>query len=120
LRQCHEVLGPDGLLIISVPNVANITVRLMLLFGQFNYTARGILDRTHLRFFTRKTARRFVKENGFTIQEERLTVMPVELALGWSADGLLVKTVNRLLAALTALLPGLFGYQVMFVARAKS
>ena len=120
LRQCHEVLGPDGLLIISVPNVANITVRLMLLLGQFNYTARGILDRTHLRFFTRKTARRFVKENGFTIQEERLTVMPVELALGWSTDGLLGKTVNRLLAALTALLPGLFGYQVMFVARAKS
>jgi 2-polyprenyl-3-methyl-5-hydroxy-6-metoxy-1,4-benzoquinol methylase len=119
LRQCHEVLGPDGQLIISVPNVANITVRLMLLFGQFNYTARGILDRTHVRFFTRKTARRFVEENGFAILEERLTVMPVELAFGWSPDSLLGKTINRMLAGVTALMPGLFGYQVMFVARTK-
>ena len=76
LRQCHEVLEPDSQLIVSVPNIANITVRLMLLFGQFNYTARGILDRTHVRFFTRKTARRFVEQSGFTILEERLTVMP--------------------------------------------
>jgi hypothetical protein len=44
-----------------VPNVANIAIRLMLLFGQFNYTERGILDKTHLRFFTRKTARRMVE-----------------------------------------------------------
>jgi glycosyltransferase involved in cell wall biosynthesis len=120
LRQCPEVLEPAGQIIISVPNVANITVRLMLLVGQFNYTARGILDRTHVRFFTRKTARRFVEENGFTILEERLTVMPLELAFGWSADGVLGKTINRLLAGLTALMPGLFGYQVMFVARPKS
>jgi hypothetical protein len=91
----------------------------MLLFGQFNYTARGILDKTHLRFFTRKTARRFVEQNGFTILEERLTVMPLELAFGWSPDSLLGKTINRLLAGLTALMPGLFGYQVMFVMRLK-
>jgi len=77
----------------------------MLLFGRFDYTARRILDRTHLRFFTRKTARRFVKENGFTILEERLTVMPLELVFGWSTDSLLGKTVNRLLAGLTALMP---------------
>jgi len=120
LRHCHEALEPDGQLIISVPNVANITVRLMLLFGQFNYTARGILDRTHVRFFTRKTARRMVEQNGFSILEERLTVMPLELAFGWSPDSLLGKTVTRLVAGLTALMPGLFGYQVMFVARPKS
>jgi 2-polyprenyl-3-methyl-5-hydroxy-6-metoxy-1,4-benzoquinol methylase len=119
LRQCHEVLGPNGQLIISVPNVANITIRVMLMFGQFNYTARGILDQTHLRFFTRKTARRFVEQNGFAILEERLTVMPLELVFGWRPDSLLGKTVNRLLAGLTALMPGLLGYQVMFIARTK-
>jgi 2-polyprenyl-3-methyl-5-hydroxy-6-metoxy-1,4-benzoquinol methylase len=120
LRQCREVLRPDGQVIISVPNVANITIRLMLLFGEFNYTARGILDRTHLRFFTRKTARRIVEHSGFAVLEERLTVMPLELVFGWSPDSLLGKTVNRVLAGLTALMPGLFGYQVMFVARPKS
>ena len=53
LDQCHDVLAAGGLAVISLPNVANITVRLSLLFGRFRYTDRGILDRTHLRFFTR-------------------------------------------------------------------
>ena len=50
LTDCHQLLKPQGLLLVSVPNVANITVRLSLLFGRFEYADRGILDNTHLKF----------------------------------------------------------------------
>jgi len=117
LGQCHEVLKSNGALVVSLPNVANITVRLMLLFGRFNYSERGILDKTHLRFFTRKTARRFLEENGYRILEERITVMPLELVVGLKHDNPLMKALNRALAFFTKLFPGLFGYQTMFLAR---
>ena len=53
----RPALKENGQLVVSLPNVANITVRLALLFGRFNYADRGIMDRTHLHFYTRKTAR---------------------------------------------------------------
>ncbi len=51
LRRCIPALKESGKIIISVPNVANIVVRLSLLLGRFDYMDRGILDRTHFRFF---------------------------------------------------------------------
>lgn len=117
LQQCKDVVKPGGYVIISLPNIANITVRLALLLGRFNYTERGILDKTHLRFFTRKTARHFVESNGYRIVEDKDTVMPVELVLGWSPENFFMKTINRTLAAITKLIPGLLGYQIMFMAQ---
>ncbi len=117
LAECQDVLGSDGQLIVSLPNIANITVRSMLLFGRFNYTERGLLDRTHLRFFTRKTARRLLEENGYRILREEATVMPIELVLNLSPENLLLRFCNRLLALFTKLLPGLLGYQIVLVAR---
>ena len=117
LRQAHRVLKREGTLIVSIPNIANIAVRIMLLLGQFNYQQRGLLDRTHLRFFTRKTARRLLEDNGYSIEAERETVIPIELVLGWSEKNIVLRGLNRLLAMATWLIPGLFGYQIMFVAR---
>ncbi len=119
LEQCHAVLKREGLLVVSLPNVANIAVRLMLLFGQFNYKERGVLDRTHLRFFTRKTARRLLEENGYSIVDEKQTVIPIELILGLSPENVILKILNRLLAFATSWMPGLLGYQVMLVARSS-
>jgi hypothetical protein len=104
-------------LIVSLPNIANIYIRLMLLFGRFDYSERGLLDRTHIRFFTRKTARHLLESNGYSILEEQQTVIPLELVLGWSPDNWLMKALNRVLAFTTWVLPGLFGYQLMYVAR---
>ena len=63
LAAARAALKDNGCLVVSLPNVANITVRLMLLLGRFDYADRGIMDRTHLRFFTRKTARQLLEEN---------------------------------------------------------
>jgi 2-polyprenyl-3-methyl-5-hydroxy-6-metoxy-1,4-benzoquinol methylase len=117
LRQCKDVLKPEGTVVVSVPNIANLTVRLMLLFGRFNYTERGILDKTHLRFFTRRTARRFLEQNGYRIVEEKTTVMPLELVLGLDHDNPIMRALNTGLALFTGLLPGLLGYQIMFVGK---
>lgn len=120
LGQCHDVLTREGEVVISLPNIANITIRLMLLFGRFEYQQRGLLDRTHLRFFTRKTARRFIEESGFVILQERATVMPVELALGLDANGLVARMLNRMLSIVTWMMPGLFGYQFVYTARSAT
>ena len=48
----------NGRIVISLPNIANIRIRLSLLLGNFNYTTTGILDRTHLHFYTKKTAKK--------------------------------------------------------------
>jgi 2-polyprenyl-3-methyl-5-hydroxy-6-metoxy-1,4-benzoquinol methylase len=117
LQQCHDVLKREGQLVVSLPNVANIAVRLMLLLGHFDYQERGLLDKTHLRFFTRKTARRLLENNGYAIVEERQTVIPIELLLGWSPMNPVLRILNRLLALATWTMPGLFGYQVVFTAR---
>jgi len=68
VRQVRERLNPGGTLIISVPNVRHHSVTLPLLFGgQFRYKPAGILDRTHLRFFTRESACELLQQGGFKI-----------------------------------------------------
>jgi 2-polyprenyl-3-methyl-5-hydroxy-6-metoxy-1,4-benzoquinol methylase len=119
LRDCRALLKPTGELLVSVPNIANVTVRLALALGRFNYAERGILDKTHLRFFTRKTARRILGETGFEVVKEKMTVMPLELVLGLSSRNPVMRLITGALAFLTRLLPGLLGYQTVLVARAK-
>ncbi len=117
LADCKELLRPGGQVVISVPNVANVTVRVGLLFGRFEYKPRGILDRTHLRFFTRQSARRFLRENGFEILTEKVTVIPFEVVFRLSPDGAFARALNGILALCTSIAPGLLGYQLMFVVR---
>lgn len=60
----NRTLAPGGTVIVSVPNVAHLWMRLSLMLGRFDYTDRGILDRTHLRFFTHKSIRRMFEALG--------------------------------------------------------
>ena len=55
VRKLRRFLTPDGFFVISLPNVAHGSVRLALLQGHFRYQRTGLLDETHLRFFTRET-----------------------------------------------------------------
>jgi 2-polyprenyl-3-methyl-5-hydroxy-6-metoxy-1,4-benzoquinol methylase len=117
LRDCLPLLRPNGQVIISVPNVVNISVRLLMLVGKFNYQERGILDRTHLRFFTRKTIRKMVEESGLDVVQHRMTIIPAELALGLSPKHPIVRLTQGVLIGFTKVLPGLFGYQSFLIAR---
>ncbi|MGH7886222.1 MAG: class I SAM-dependent methyltransferase [Candidatus Binatia bacterium] len=73
LRKLRDCLNPAGFLVGSVPNVAHASVRLALLGGNFNYTEEGLLDRTHLRFFTRASIMALMREAGYRIRELRRT-----------------------------------------------
>ncbi|HJZ97149.1 MAG TPA: glycosyltransferase [Candidatus Solibacter sp.] len=119
LAEVKGTLNRHGKLIVSVPNIANISVRLLLLLGKFDYTERGILDRTHLRFFTRKTAKRFLEEGGWEILEAKVTVIPLELILGLAPNNPILRLMNSVLAVFTAMFPGMLGYQLMYVLKPR-
>jgi 2-polyprenyl-3-methyl-5-hydroxy-6-metoxy-1,4-benzoquinol methylase len=80
LRFVRGLLAPSGVVVASIPNVAAWTVRLGLARGSWEYTETGLLDRTHLRFFTRCAAHELVRGAGFEIERERFA--PVEQAPG--------------------------------------
>lgn len=63
------LLESDGRLLLSVPNVAHASVRLELLSGSFDYEDAGILDRTHMRFYTADSIQSLLREAGYTIHE---------------------------------------------------
>ena len=108
LRRLTTRLRPDGALVISVPNIANWTIRLSLLAGRFRYTDRGILDRTHLRFFTRTTLVEMLGQAGFEV-ESVVGAIPVPLVSS--------ERMGRITHRIGNLRPGLFAYGFVVVAR---
>lgn len=67
IAKFNDYLKDDGYIIVSVPNIANWTIRIKLIFGNFEYEKDGILDETHYRFFTEKSIKQLVEDAGFNI-----------------------------------------------------
>ena len=67
LAACRQLLQPEGRLLISVPNAGYTGLIAELLDGEFLYREEGLLDRTHLRFFTRRSLARFLGEQRWAI-----------------------------------------------------
>lgn len=109
LRQILALLRPGGQVLLSVPNFGHWYPRARVTTGLFGYDRRGILDDTHLRFFTRATLRRLVRRCGFDIVEERVTGLP--LGTVSDVDGSRLRVLRGLDQTLVRLRPTLFGYQ---------
>jgi 2-polyprenyl-3-methyl-5-hydroxy-6-metoxy-1,4-benzoquinol methylase len=75
LRDAATLLRPEGRILVSIPNVAHAAVRLALLHGNWDYTDKGLLDRTHLRFFTLETVCELLEGAGLQIEVLRSTVL---------------------------------------------
>ena len=73
LRRAAGLLAPGGSVVISIPNVAHGAVRLSLLEGRFEYRPLGLLDDTHLRFFTRSSLEAMLGAAGFSAVDVRRT-----------------------------------------------
>jgi SAM-dependent methyltransferase len=70
VRRLHGILNPGGVIIASIPNVGHYSVAVpLVLRGQWNYADEGLLDRTHLRFFTRRTAVDLLTCSGLVIDK---------------------------------------------------
>ena len=110
-------LAPGGLVIVSVPNVAHLWVRLSLLLGRWDYADRGILDRTHLRFFTRRSFVRFLGEAGLDVEELVATPVPLPLVVPPRFHGGLLDAVHGLSAGAARAWKGGLGYQLVGICR---
>jgi glycosyltransferase involved in cell wall biosynthesis len=113
LRQVQDVLSPHGTAVFCVPNVAHWYPRLRSGLGRFDYDQRGILDTTHLRFFTRRSIRRLVEQQGFVIRRVDAVGLPLDALSVGGRKGRLVRLVDH---ALVSLWPTMFGYQFMIEA----
>ena len=109
MRDMFRVLRPGGQVVLSVPNFAHWYPRIRVAAGLFGYDRRGILDETHLRFFTRATLRRLVRASGFDILEERATGLPMRAIS--ESDGPRLRAARAIDKALVHARPTLFGYQ---------
>lgn len=119
LQRVREALAPEGLLFISVPNIANVTIRLGLLFGVFRYRERGILDETHIRFYTRETIREELEGAGFEVLETHGSSVPIRLILENKVPEFILRMGERTLTVLTEIWKAFFAYQIIMIARAS-
>jgi len=110
LRDAHTVLVPGARVIVSLPNVAHWSIRLRLMLGRFDYTDYGVMDRTHLHFYTLKTGRELLTAHGYRV--ERLHIA------GSGLQNVFNSLARRLARPLPRpLLPGLLAYELIYEAR---
>jgi 2-polyprenyl-3-methyl-5-hydroxy-6-metoxy-1,4-benzoquinol methylase len=117
LRGLAGVLAPGGAIVLSIPNVAHLWVRLSLLAGRFDYGHRGLLDRTHLRFFTERSLRDLLREAHVRVERWTVTPVPLHQVVPPGRQGRWLDAVHGASAALARRLPRLLGYQFVVLGR---
>lgn len=116
LRQVAAVLAPDGVVAVALPNVLHYRQRLAFLAGHFDYADTGILDRTHLRFYTHASAPRMIESAGYEILR---AVPDGPLPIGRLTTRVPARLQNQLRVQGLTRMPGLLAYQLLFVARPR-
>lgn len=116
----NRSLAPDGRVVASVPNVAHLWMRLQLLAGRFDYAERGILDRTHLRFFTRRTFLALLADAGLAVDELTVTPVPLPLVVPERLHGPWLRAVHAASAAAARRWAGGLAYQFVAVCRRRT
>jgi len=129
LKKIRKKLKPNGLIIASIPNIANWRYRLKLLFGQFNYEDDGILDKTHLRFFTLSTIKKMFNQAGLKIVKMDITPDYYKISNRLGKKNLLSRILSRLhflklvyryiYYNLAKVFKGLLAFQFIIVAKLK-
>jgi 2-polyprenyl-3-methyl-5-hydroxy-6-metoxy-1,4-benzoquinol methylase len=119
LRELHAVCAPDAVLVASVPNIGHWYPRLRIGLGRFDYDHRGILDATHMRFFTWRSFVRIAYRAGWLVERRSATGLPLEI-LDRDTDArvtrsVIGRTVRLIDRAARAAWPSLFAYQYVAV-----
>jgi SAM-dependent methyltransferase len=113
LADFEHVVRPGGSIIASVPNVGHWYPRGRVAVGRFDYDQRGILDSTHLRFFTQRSFLRLAKTAGLEPVRRLHTGLPLD-ALGLGERPMVARTLGRADLAMVRLWPTMFAYQFVF------
>ncbi len=109
LRRLLPFVRPSGRVVVAIPNVAHWSVRLRLFFGRFEYEESGILDRTHLRWYTFESARAMLEEAG--VRDLQADIVPDVPFLRHKPR------LARLNYEVAHVLPNLFATESLFVGR---
>jgi hypothetical protein len=117
-RLVEHAVRPGGAVIVSLPNVAHWYVRAHLLAGRWTYADRGILDRTHLRFFTSVTGAALLAGAGVRIERRWTTPLPLPEVYPVCRPGRPLFALHRLSARVTDWWPSLLGYQFVYLGTA--
>ena len=112
-------LSSRGVILVSIPNFGHWYPRIRTLLGRFDYDARGILDQTHLRFFTRRSFSKMATKAGYKVKRLSVTGTPFEVMLreapkrnfSWS---FLISTLSNIDRIFCKIRPTLFAYQFIF------
>jgi 2-polyprenyl-3-methyl-5-hydroxy-6-metoxy-1,4-benzoquinol methylase len=105
LCEAKALLNPGGRVLISLPNIAHWSIRVKLLFGIFEYKSTGLMDYTHLRFFSVVTGRRMIETSGYKI----VFFHPV-------VGGKFTSRFRSAWQVLTNLFPNLLAFQILLLA----
>ena len=119
LTDLNRALAPAAPIVVSVPNVAHLWMRLSLAAGRFEYGERGILDRTHLRFFTRRSLMALLAGAGLRVERITTTPVPLYQMVPPRLHGRALAAVHGASAAAARALPRLLGYQFVVLARCQ-
>ena len=115
LDSLTQVATDDAIFIVSLPNVAHGAVRLMLLFGFFPKMERGVLDKTHLHFWTLDTSRKLLENAGLKVVNAYPTGVPVDEV--WRGNPAVGRLMMRLQHIALAFAPRFFAHQWVLVAQ---
>ncbi len=116
LRDTRARMSDEALLIIALPNIMHYKTRLKLMKGNFHYTESGIMDYTHFRWYTFKSAQTMLEENGFEVIKAFVNSnKSSNAALSWIPESI----VNGLKSIAFGISKGLFGIELLYVAKKK-
>lgn len=116
LSECHKMLAHGGTVLVSIPNFGHWYPRFRVFFGLFDYDTKGILDRTHLRFYTKGSFERMAASCGYTLSRVKSTGVPIEKLLNIKRfpASALVSLYNLAENLLIRLRPQIFSYQFVY------
>ena len=101
--------NPNLKIITSTGNVGFVIIRLMLLFGSFNYGHRGILDKTHTRLFTFSSFKNLMVQTGFNIKRISGVPAPIPLVIGNNVLSKFLLNINKFFILISK---EIFAYQI--------
>jgi 2-polyprenyl-3-methyl-5-hydroxy-6-metoxy-1,4-benzoquinol methylase len=112
LADLTKQLNTDGVMIIALPNLMNWRYRLRLMLGRFEYESSGVMDNTHFRWYTFKSAAAMLERNGYVVTEKAADGNFPLYFLRKIMPGGLSSGIDKLASRM---LPGVFGWQLLYV-----